>query len=248
MKSLNEHRTKSSETNTARIEYAKEEVEKINRARQECKNEATSKYVNVNGKIYLVTSHGVMSYEGTATVAYSQSQQYKDISQPDKVPSFLVIGYDNLTHGKNAICRQIISELQILELKNVVVCAMGQLKPELSRKLSKVDYAVFVHSCWMKKSEVKVSNLDAFGLETAGSSIPGCGHLWDPRSLLALTNSVYGRYPESWLIQVAGQNFESKHDISTWSIQNIQNAVEQIEFLIQKTWQIDEEKTGTIST
>ncbi len=235
MKSFDEHRTQNSAANVSIIECPKEEVEKINRARQECSNEATSKYVNVNGKIYLVTAHGVMSYEGTATVAYSQSQQYQDISPPELAPSFLVIGYDNLPHSKDVICDQIINQLQLLQLKNVAVCAQGQLKPELSAQLSQVDYAIFVHSCWMKKSQVKVTTLDARGLETSGSSIPGCGHVWDPCSLLALTNSVYGRYPKSWLIKVAGQNQEIEH-LSTCSMPNIQNAVEQIELLIQKTW------------
>ena len=242
MKSFDQHRTKNSPANRSIIECPKEEVEKINRARQECKNEATSKYVNVNGKIYLVTAHGVMSYEGTGTVAYSQSQECKDISPPELVPSFLVISYDNLPHSQDAISHQIITQLQELGLKNVAVCEAGRLKPELSAQLSQVDYAIFLHSCWMKKPEVKVTNLDACGLETSGSSIPGCGHVWDPCSLLALTNSVYGRYPKSWLIKVAAQNKPIEH-LSTRSLENIQNAVEQIELLIQKTWRINEAKT-----
>lgn len=156
------------------------------------------------------------------------------VSQPGKVSYLLVIGYGNPTHGDDAIGSQVTTQIQTLGLKNVEACVVEQLTPELSTKLSKVDYAVFVHGCWMKSTDVKVSNLDAYGLETGGSSTPGCGHSWLPCSLLALTNSVYGRYPQSWWVKVAGQNFETGHQLSDRANQNIKHAVEQVEVLIDQ--------------
>ena len=50
-------------------------------------------------------------------------------SQPDKVPSLLVIGYGNPTHGDNAIGRQVTKLIQALSLPNVEVCAVEQLTP-----------------------------------------------------------------------------------------------------------------------
>lgn len=239
MKTLNASCSQISQPQSSIPEYRREEIEKVNRAIQDCKAKGTSTYINVNGKTYLVTAQGVMSYEGTATVAYSQSGQYREmlhsaVSLPDKVPSLLVIGYGHPTHGDDAIGCQVTIQLQALGLKNVEVCAVEQLKPELSAKLSTADYAVFVHACRMKTADVKVKALDACGLETAGSSTPGCGHSWPPCSLLALTRSVYGHYPQSWLVKVAGQNFETRHHLSYGAKQSIQNAVEQIEALIHQ--------------
>lgn len=154
------------------------------------------------------------------------------VSIPNKVPDFLVIGYGNPDHGDDSIACQVTTQLQALELKNVEVCVVEQLKPELSTKLSTADYAIFVHASWMKTADVKIKTLDACGLETAGSSTPGCGHSWSPCSLLALTHSVYGHEPQSWLIKVAGQNLETGHHLFYEAKQSIRNAVEQIETLI----------------
>ena len=152
--------------------------------------------------------------------------------QPDNLPSLLVIGYGNPTHGDNAIGRQLADLIQTLGIQNVEVCAVEQLTPELSTKLSIVDYAIFVDACYMAKAGVKVSNLEACGLETAGSS--GWTHTMPPCSLLALTHSVYGRHPQSWWVEVAAQNFETGHSLSPRANQSIQNAVEQIESLIHQ--------------
>ena len=109
-----------------------------------------------------------------------------------------------------------------------------QLQPELSAKLSTADYAIFVHAGWMKTAEVKIEALDVCGLETAGSSTPGCGHSCSPCSLLALTHSVYGHQPQSWLVKVPDQYVETDHHLSGVAQQSIQNAVDKIEALIHQ--------------
>ena len=154
------------------------------------------------------------------------------VSQSDQVPSLLIIGYGHPTHGDDAIASEVTALIKALGFENVEVCAVEQLTPELSAKLAKADYAIFVHACWMKTAQVKVSSLEACGMETGGSSAPGYGHSWHPCSLLALTNSVYGRYPQSWWVKVAGQNFLGGHHLSHRANQSIENAVEQIEALI----------------
>ena len=165
---------------------------------------------------------------------------HSDVSTPDagsqaaRLPSLLVIGYGDPTHSDDAIGRQITNLIQALGLQNVEVCAVEQLTPELSVKLATADYAVFVHACWMKTPDVKISTLEACGMETAGSSVPGSGHCWSPCSLLALTHSFYGRYPQSWWVKIAGQNFVTGHHLSHRANQSIQNAVEQIEALIHQ--------------
>ncbi len=156
------------------------------------------------------------------------------LSQPDKLPSLLVIGYGHPTHGDDAIGCQVTTLVQALGLQNVEVCAVEQLTPELSTKLATADYAIFVHACWKETADVKITALEACGMETAGSSAPGCGHSWPPCSLLALTHSVYGRYPQSWLVKVGGQNFVTDHHLSPRAKESIQNAVEQIEALIHQ--------------
>lgn len=74
MKTVNDYHPKNSQPQSAVTEYQREELERVNRAIQDCKEKGTSTYITVKGNTYLVTPHGLMSYEGTATVAYSQSR------------------------------------------------------------------------------------------------------------------------------------------------------------------------------
>ena len=53
-----------------------QEKEKLNRVIKECRTKKTSKYIILNRKPYLITPEGVMSYEGTSTTTYSQSQKH----------------------------------------------------------------------------------------------------------------------------------------------------------------------------
>jgi hydrogenase maturation protease len=150
------------------------------------------------------------------------------------MPSFLVIGYGNPTHGDDVMGQQVISQIQQLGLKNVGVCAVEQLTPELSAQLATVNYAIFVDACQMEQSDVRISPLEACGSETTGSSVPGLGHSLHPCSLLALTHSVYKHHPQAWWVEVAAEDFRVGHPLSAQAQQNIQNAVEQIATLIQE--------------
>ena len=84
MKTLENSGHKISQPQSTTPEYRREEIEKVNRVIEDCKARGTSTYITVNGKTYLVTPHGVISYEGTTTVAYSQSQQYLEISEKNE--------------------------------------------------------------------------------------------------------------------------------------------------------------------
>ncbi|VEP15643.1 hypothetical protein H1P_3550006 [Hyella patelloides LEGE 07179] len=78
MKTLSNSRAKISQSELASSEYLTKEIEKMNRAIKDCQAKDTSTYVTLDGKPYLVTPYGAMSYEGTTTVAYSQSKQYRE--------------------------------------------------------------------------------------------------------------------------------------------------------------------------
>ena len=156
------------------------------------------------------------------------------LSQAKRVPSFLVIGYGNSTRGDDAIGLQVANLIRELELENVEISTVEQLKPELASKLATVDYAIFVKACQMKNSAVKVRNLKAYGMETTGSSVPGYGNSWLPCSLLALTQSFYGCHPRSWWVEVAARDFRTGHSFSDRANQSIPIAVEKIKVLIDR--------------
>ena len=76
MKTLIDSLIKFSQSKLADSQHPSKEIEKANQAFQQCRANKTSTYISLNGKPYLVTPHGILSYEGTTTVVYSESQQY----------------------------------------------------------------------------------------------------------------------------------------------------------------------------
>lgn len=75
MKTYEDPRCQFSQSELKNSGYSTEELEKMEQAIKDCQKNKTSKYMIVKGKPYLITPNGVMLYEGTTTVVYSQSQQ-----------------------------------------------------------------------------------------------------------------------------------------------------------------------------
>jgi Ni,Fe-hydrogenase maturation factor len=117
-------------------------------------------------------------------------------------PTILVIGYgeQSVDEMTGPWLGNLIEEMNF---PDVQVHNVSQLTPELAGKIARVDYVIFVTTCKMRCSEnVRVTPLEPVGSETSGSSTPALGHSCDPRSLLALTQSVHGHHPQAWFVEV----------------------------------------------
>lgn len=117
-------------------------------------------------------------------------------------PTILVVGYGDrhLDEMTGPWLGELIDEMNF---PDVQVHNTAQLHPELAGKLAQVDYVIFVTTCKLDSSEnVRVTVLEPVGSETSGSSAPALGHSCDPRSLLALTQSVHGHHPQAWFVEV----------------------------------------------
>ena len=144
-----------------------------------------------------------------------------------------MIGYGNPNKGDDAIGQQVVAQLQALNPPNLEAYSVNQLTPELSGKLAKADVAIFVDACKLKNTEtVQVKSLDACGIETTGSALPGFGHSCNPCSLLALTQSVYGRFPRAWLVKVPAHDFTIGHSLSDLAEQGLTQALQTITSLM----------------
>jgi hydrogenase maturation protease len=116
---------------------------------------------------------------------------------------FIIISFDRHPNTSARVAQRVNERLKTFGLQNLSIVNVNDLTPELSGQLAGVDYAIFIDSPQVgNRVRVKVRALEAHGNEPAGSSMPGSGHSWDPSTLLALAHSVYGRHPQSWLVQV----------------------------------------------
>jgi hydrogenase maturation protease len=121
----------------------------------------------------------------------------------------MVIGYGNDLRSDDGIGTRIANAIAAENLPKVKSFAVHQLTPELAAMLANVDLVIFVDAgLSVVSSQVQVQPLSP----SASSLIHG--HMGDGRSLLALTQAMYGHYPRAWLVTVPGINFEVGESLS----------------------------------
>lgn len=149
---------------------------------------------------------------------------------------FAVIGYGNQLRDDDAIGPLIAARIAQWNLPYVRTVTVHQLTPELAETLAAVDCAIFVDACRTSRlhADVRVTRLEPVGCETTGSSVPVLGHTSDPRSLLALTQSVYGRHPRAWWVEVPAEDFGVGDRLSSTAERGMADALEEIEGLIRR--------------
>lgn len=126
--------------------------------------------------------------------------------------NIMVIGYGNDLCSNDGIGQRVANAIESWHLSTVETIAIQQLTPELAASLANADLAIFVDACinCAEAFDVQVRSLAA-GVASSLSSSPTnfiTGDEGDPRSLLALTQSLYGHCPPAWWVTIPGINFQ----------------------------------------
>ncbi|MDD1414691.1 hydrogenase maturation protease [Dolichospermum sp. ST_con] len=141
----------------------------------------------------------------------------------------IVIGYGNDLRSDDAIGQLIANTIKSWDLPNLTSLAVHQLTPELAEPLANTDLAIFVDACINSQfKEVQVQSLLPSELNTINT------HISNPRSLLALSQMLYGHSLPAWLVTVPGVNFELGDRISPIAEKGIQIAIFKIRELLHK--------------
>ena len=144
--------------------------------------------------------------------------------QVNTMSNIVAIGYGNNLRSDDGIGQRVANTLQ---LPNVKSLAVRQLTPELAEILVNADLAIFIDACLTSESsEVQVRSLSP----DFSSSISG--HIADPRSLLALTQVLYGYCPTAWWVIVPGENFAIGDRLSLTAQKGVAIALEKISQII----------------
>lgn len=143
--------------------------------------------------------------------------------------SILVVGYGNLLRSDDAIGQQIAKDIERWGMPNVKTIAVHQLTPELAETLADFDIIIFVDACpGSDQQDIQIEQI------RSSSFNPVARYTSDPRSLLALTQTLYDRVPQAWWVMVPGVNFEVGDRFSSTAEQNIETALQQIDHLMQR--------------
>jgi len=152
-----------------------------------------------------------------------------------KAKSYLVVGYGNDLRSDDGVGQRVAEVVAAWEILNVrshgvyevKSLAIHQLTPELAANLADVDFAIFVDACeQITSKEVQVITIETDPTSTLAA------HSADPRSLLALTQAVYGRVPQAWWVLIPGENFELGDRLSPLAETGMAIALEEIAQLL----------------
>lgn len=142
----------------------------------------------------------------------------------------IAIGYGNELRSDDGIGQRVA---KALHLSNVKSLAVHQLTPELAEALANADLAVFIDACFMSESsQVQVQLLSPESFKFIS------GHTADPRSLLALTQAIYGRCPPAWWIKVPGVNFELGYSLSSIAEMGVAIALKKIAQIVDENFSL----------
>jgi len=144
------------------------------------------------------------------------------------VTDILVIGYGNELRGDDGLGPLVAKSVAAANIPDVRVLSARQLLPEFAADLARARLVVFVDAseAWSEG-----------GIEIRPLAIEEvtdwCTHHADPRTLLALTQVIYGQTPEAWWLTASVRNFDFSERLSDIAEENMHQALVSLKRLIQ---------------
>ncbi|MEO0433118.1 MAG: hydrogenase maturation protease [Cyanobacteria bacterium J06656_5] len=145
---------------------------------------------------------------------------------------FLVIGYGNKLCGDDSVGPWVAMVVADWNLPAVRSLAVNQLTPNLTDELAKTNYVMFVDACGRKTIQtVQIDPLVVCDQQPA--SMAFAAHSYDPLALLNLTQRLYKRHPQAWLLQIPVESCDLGNKLSSKAHQGCDRALRAIErFLV----------------
>jgi hydrogenase maturation protease len=146
-----------------------------------------------------------------------------------RVAEILVLGYGNELRGDDAAGPRAVAMIEGLNLPGVRTLVVQQLTPDLSEALSQARAVVFVDASLAQPGEETVVS----AIEPSAGS-PLRPHVSDPRDLLALARTLYGRCPPALLVAIPARAFEFGAPLSPVTARGVTAAVAQVRDLANR--------------
>ncbi|MEM8613429.1 MAG: hydrogenase maturation protease [Cyanobacteria bacterium P01_H01_bin.105] len=167
----------------------------------------------------------------TQTLSKTSSQAPPQKSKVFKY-NFLIIGYGNELCGDDAVGPWVAMVVDNWKLPAVKSLAVSQLAPELTADLANTNYVIFVDACGRQNiNTVQIDPLVIY--DEQPSSMAFSAHSYDPLALLNLTQRLYNRHPQAWLLQIPIESCDLGSDLSSKAHQGCDRALRSIgQFLV----------------
>jgi hydrogenase maturation protease len=127
----------------------------------------------------------------------------------------LILGYGNTLRKDDGLGVYAAQTLTSLTLPaDVQIYTYQQLSPELSPTLAQVDHAIFIDAALASSGE-EPGTIKTRTLQPRTTSQPGSiTHHFDPETLLAMAETLYGHAPQATLFSVTAASFDLEEGLS----------------------------------
>jgi hydrogenase maturation protease len=138
----------------------------------------------------------------------------------------LILGYGNTLRSDDGAGQQVAETVAEWSVAGVKAVAIQQLTPDWADAIATAKRVIFVDAVASETEEVAIQPLKP----QPNPAI--LGHTCDPRSLLALAQTLYGNAPEAYLLLIPAFNFEFGETLSLRTQQGVERALAAIRALI----------------
>jgi hydrogenase maturation protease len=126
----------------------------------------------------------------------------------------LILGYGNTLRKDDGLGVYAAQDLALLTLPDdVVIRTYQQLSPELSPILAQMDHAIFIDAA-LTSSEENTGAIKTRTLQPRTSQPGSITHHYDPETLLAMAETLYGHAPQATLFSVTAASFDLGEGLS----------------------------------
>jgi hydrogenase maturation protease len=126
----------------------------------------------------------------------------------------LILGYGNTLRKDDGLGVYAAQSLASLTLPDdVEIRTYQQLSPELSATLAQMDHAIFIDAALTSSGE-KPGTIKIRTLRPRISQPGSITHHFDPETLLAMAESLYGHAPQATLFSVSAASFDLEEGLS----------------------------------
>ncbi len=144
--------------------------------------------------------------------------------------NFLVIGYGNTLRSDDGAGQRVAEKIAQWELPEVRSLAVHQLTPELAEDISQADAVIFIDAVATNSENsisVQIRQLQAADDDTS------LGHSCNPRSLLSVTQVLYGKVIKAYWVLIPAVNFDFGEELSSLTQRGIDIALNQVKQIIR---------------
>ncbi len=141
----------------------------------------------------------------------------------------LIVGYGNTIRADDGVGPWVASAVASWGSELVETMAVHQLTPELADPIAQARLAIFVDA----KPAAEGESVEVVELDPSNAPVPS-GHLGDPRAILALARSLFGRSPRGWLVAIPAVDFSIGEGLSSTARFGAAEALRRIAELIDR--------------